>query len=145
MHIPIQVDYGVRALVDLATHGGKRPIRTSEIANRQSIPEPYLAQVLHALQQNGLTKSHRGPHGGHYLAIDPSEISMWLVMTYLGNPQPLVNCLDDSTKCSQSPTCGQRSVWQKVEEAINEVLENTTVADLVKSSLNLKSNPSMSN
>ena len=76
MHIPMQVDYGVRALVDLAVHDGERPIRASDIAGRQHIPEPYLARVLHALRKQGLTDSQRGPLGGHSLAVDPSRIMM---------------------------------------------------------------------
>ena len=132
MHIPIQVDYGVRALVDLATHEGEGPVRASDIAGRQSIPEPYLARVLHSLQRKGLTKSHRGPQGGHYLATEPSKISMGLVMTHLGGPQTLVGCLDDSGSCDQSPACGQRGVWREVEEAIHRVLDGTSIADLVE-------------
>ena len=52
MYIPIKVDYGVRALVDLAVNGTDGPVRASEIAKRTVIPEQYLAQVLaHAEQE----------------------------------------------------------------------------------------------
>ncbi len=44
MHIPVKVDYGVRALVDLALHAEDQPIRASDIARRTRIPEPYLAR-----------------------------------------------------------------------------------------------------
>ena len=132
MHIPMQVDYGVRALVDLAGHAGEGSVRATEIARRQSIPEPYLAQVLHALQKRGITKSQRGPQGGHSLAMDPSEISMGTVMEYLGGTQTLVGCLDDAGRCDQSPACGQREVWREVEEAMQRVLVATSIADLVE-------------
>ena len=56
MYIPMQVDYGVRALVDLAKNQSVSPIKASEIANRQNIPQPYLSQLLVTLQQKGLTK-----------------------------------------------------------------------------------------
>ena len=132
MHIPMQVDYGVRALVDLAVHDGERPIRASDIAGRQHIPEPYLARVLHALRKQGLTDSQRGPLGGHSLAVDPSRISMGMVMRHLGGPKTLVSCLDDQGRCVQSADCGQRSVWLEVEEAIQNVLDSTSIADLVE-------------
>ena len=131
MHIPMQVDYGIRALVDLASRREEGPVRTSEIAGRQSIPEPYLAQVMHALQKNGLTRSQRGPLGGHALAKDPSEISMGMVMTRLGGPTTIVGCLDEAGRCDQSPACGQRGVWRDVEAAINGVLDAISIADLV--------------
>jgi Rrf2 family protein len=132
MHIPMQVDYGVRALVDLAVHDGEGPVRASDIAGRQHIPEPYLARVLHALRRQGLTDSQRGPLGGHTLAVDPARISMGMVMRHLGGPKTLVSCLDDQGRCVQSGDCGQRSVWQEVEEAIQNVLDSTSIADLVE-------------
>ena len=134
MHIPMQVDYGVRALVDLATHQDEGPVRASDIARRQSIPQPYLAQVLHALGKKGVTSGQRGPTGGHKLAVDPSEISMGLVMDYLGGPPVLVGCLIDVDSCVQSSACGQRGVWRQVEEAIHQVLDSTSIADLAESS-----------
>lgn len=132
MHIPIQVDYGVRALIDLAEHKGEGSVRASEIAGRKGIPEPYLARVLHTLQRAGFVKSQRGPHGGHTLARDPSEISMGMVMSYLGGTQTLVGCLDDEGWCGQSPSCGQREVWREVEDAIERILDATSIASLVE-------------
>ena len=138
MHIPMQVDYGVRALVDLANHEGEGTVRATEIAKRQSIPEPYLAQVLHTLQKSGITKSQRGPLGGHALAMDPSEITMGMVMTHLGGPTTLVGCLDDSGRCDQSPACGQRSVWREVESAIQAVLDSKSIADIAERAQSLR-------
>jgi Rrf2 family protein len=125
------VDYGVRALVDLAQHADESSIRASEIAKRQLIPEQYLARVLHSLQRHGLTKAQRGPTGGHSLARNPSEITMGAVLSYLGNPIALVTCLDDAGNCGHSTGCGQRSVWQDAEAAMWKVLNSTTIADLV--------------
>ena len=131
MHIPIQVDYGVRALVDLAEHQEEGSVHTAEIAGRKGIPEAYLARVLHTLQKSGFVKSQRGPHGGHSLAKAPSEISMDMVMDYLGGTQTLVTCLNDAGNCGQSPSCGQREVWRDVEDAVRNVLDSTSIADLV--------------
>ncbi len=132
MHVPVQVDYGVRALVDLASHGGEASVRASDIARRQTIPEPYLARVLNALQHRGFTKSQRGPHGGHSLAKEPSEITMGQVLDNLGGSQPMVTCLDDAGNCVQSHDCGQRGVWREAELAMWQVLNSTTIADLVR-------------
>ena len=141
MHIPMHVDYGVRALVDLATHEQEGPVRASEIAKRQTIPEPYLAQVLHTMQKKGLTRSQRGPQGGHALAMEPSEISMGMVMTHLGGPQTIIGCLDEAGRCDQSPACGQRGIWRDVEEAIHSVLDSTSIADLVERGRQLDARP----
>ena len=39
MHVPVQVDYGVRALIDLAENSLQGDIQAADIAKRQQIPE----------------------------------------------------------------------------------------------------------
>ena len=133
MYIPIKVDYGVRALVDLALNGTEGPVRASEIARRTVIPEQYLAQVLHTLNKSGFTGSQRGPRGGHFLAMQPSEIRLSSVMVSLGGTEAPVACLADNTICIHSPCCAQREVWKSVAEAVFNILDSTTVEDLVNS------------
>ncbi len=131
MQIPIKVDYGVRALVDLAQHANQGLVRAREIAQRTAIPEPFLAQVLHALRKHGLVQSQRGPKGGHALATPPSEIRLSTVMTSLGEtPAPLA-CLAETSVCALVPSCAQRSVWQTVSDAVFRILDATTIEDLV--------------
>ena len=131
MHIPVKVDYGVRALVDLAMHRQNAPVRASEIASRTMIPEPYLAQVLHALGRAGMVRSQRGPQGGHALAVEPDEISLNAVMDCLGARENLVACLEDLKMCIHVPSCAQREVWQEVELAVYRILSSKTIGDLV--------------
>lgn len=132
MHIPMRVDYGIRALVDLGEHSDDGPVRASEVAKRQGIPEPFLARVLHTLHRHGLTESQRGPQGGHSLAMDASEITMGMVMRHLEGPLHLVTCLDDTRSCEKSFNCGQQGIWRDVEEAMSRVLDSTSIADLVE-------------
>lgn len=130
MHIPIKVDYGVRALVDLAARDRAAPVRASEIAGRTMIPEPYLAQVLHALGKAGMVKSQRGPQGGHALAANPDEITLGMVMDCLGANENLIACLDDLAACVHSSCCAQREVWREVEQAVERVLQSHTIGEL---------------
>ena len=130
MHIPMKVDYGVRALVHLAIYGKEKPVRASEIAKTTSIPEAYLAQLLHEFSKNGVVRSTRGPHGGHLLAMDPSEIKLSLVMESLGSREQPVSCLEDVSSCVHFPGCAQREVWQNIAAAVSNILESTTIKDL---------------
>lgn len=132
MHIPIKVDYGVRALVDLAYHANEDLVRASDIAKRTAIPEQYLAQVLHALSKRGIVRSGRGPHGGHALAMDPSDIRLSVVMSCLGASEMPIGCLDNASQCIHVPACAQREVWRSVAEAIFNILDSTSIADLVE-------------
>ena len=130
MRIPMKVDYGIRALVELAQHSTDGHVPTAEIARRQEIPEPYLDQLLGTLQKFGFIRSRRGPQGGHALAKSPGEINLEMVMATLeGTGEPLV-CLEDPGECGLSSACAQREVWQTVGDTINSVLRSTSIADL---------------
>ena len=132
MYIPIKVDYGVRALVDLAQHSNGDPVRAMDIAHRSAIPEPFLAQVLHGLSKSGLVRSQRGPQGGHVLAMDPSDINLRMVVECLGAAATTVACLGDTRSCIHIPACAQRELWRSVEEAVFNILDSTSIADLVE-------------
>jgi Rrf2 family protein len=121
MRVLMKVDYGVRALVELAQRDGQGPMSTAEIASRQDIPEPYLDQVLSVLQKFGFIRSRRGPQG---------EISLGMVVgTLEGTGAPLV-CIEDPGECTLSSACAQREVWQTVEATVHNVLNTTTIGDL---------------
>ena len=132
MKVPMKVDYGVRALVELALHYGEGPVQTAEIAYRQGIPEAYLDQLMTTLHKFGFITSRRGPQGGHRLAMDPDEIKLSMVMATLdGNPSPL-DCLINPDDCVFSDSCAQQEVWKSVEEAIRNVLSSISLADLAR-------------
>ena len=131
MHVPIRVDYGVRALVDLAQHSNEGLIPAAAIAKRQSIPEPYLERLLNTLSKQGVIRSHTGPQGGHALAMEPSEVSLGMVMSIFGGNETLLSCLDNPGVCVQVDCCSQRDVWRSVDKAIQDILNGTSIADLI--------------
>lgn len=131
MHIPVKVDYAVRALVALAQQQGKGPVHATHVARTMAMPEPYLNHILHTLSKHGFTATLRGPLGGHMLAMAPADITLSMVMSAFDESNSLVSCLDDEAACTLSDCCAQRSVWQTVEEAVNAILERTTIADLL--------------
>ena len=130
MRVPMKVDYGVRALVDLAQRYGEGPVQTAEIASRQSVPEPYLDQLLTTLHKFGYIRSRRGPQGGHTLAKSPAEINLNMIMATLEGTAAPLGCIEEPAVCTLSTTCAQRDVWRTVEEAVQTMLSSTTIADL---------------
>jgi DNA-binding IscR family transcriptional regulator len=56
---------------------------------------------------------------------------MGMVMNSLGGTQTLVNCLDHTGACDQALKCSQRDIWREVDEAIQSILDSTSIADLV--------------
>ena len=63
MRIPMKVDYGVRALVELALRHGEGPVQTADIAYRQGIPEAYLGPANDHPSQIRLRYEPEGPPG----------------------------------------------------------------------------------
>ena len=132
MKIPMRVDYGVRALVELAMHYGEGPVQTALIARNQGIPEAYLDQLMTTLHKFGFVVSRRGPQGGHRLAMDPEDINLHMVMTTLDGSLSPLDCLTNPTECVFSETCAQQEVWKSVEDAVEVVLRNMTLSVLAQ-------------
>ena len=132
MKIPMRLDYGVRALVELAQHYGEGRVQTAEIAYRQGISEAYLDQVMTTLHKFGFVVSRRGRQGGHMLASDPADIDLGMVMKSLNAYSYPLDCLIDSSECVFSGFCAQQEVWKLVEETIQGLLSDITLADLAQ-------------
>jgi len=132
MRIPMKVDYGVRAMVELALHYGKGQVQTADIASKQGIPEAYLDQLMTSLHKFGLVISRRGPQGGHRLAMDPADIDLHMVMSTLDGSISPLDCLIHPNDCIFSETCAQQEVWKSVEDAVRDVLRNISLSDLAQ-------------
>ena len=136
MKISTRGRYGLRAMVDIAIHANEKCISLKSIAERQGISENYLEQLMSSLKKGGLVKSTRGSQGGYILNEEPQNISVGDILRALeGNLSP-VNCVDDET---QEPSCAKgvcigcvtKSVWEKIYESLNDVIDNITLGDLV--------------
>jgi len=133
MRVSKRVQYGLRALLDLALHQGPRPIQSGDVATRQQIPEPYLHQILLALRRAGLVRSFRGPHGGHRLARPPAGITLVEAVAALeGSPAQV-----DRSEKRREPLEAEivREVWDQVAAASEEVLRSITLDDLCQQKL----------
>ena len=130
MKVSMKLDYGLRALVDLAQHHGQGLIQTSAIARRQDIPEPFLEHVLTNLRRAGIIVSRRGPQGGHSLAKASGDIRLDQVIPVLEGTMAPISCLDKVKDCSRFDICATRQVWQAVAEATRGVLGATTIQEL---------------
>ncbi|GBD30216.1 HTH-type transcriptional regulator CymR [bacterium HR32] len=134
MRFSTRAEYGLRALIDLAMFGHLGPVQTHDIGRRQGLPEPYLNQLLAQLRRAGLVTSKRGPHGGHRLARPPETIRLDEVFLVLEGTTSPWECVDtDEPSCVYAPGCGLRPLWLRLKEATDQVLRNTTLADLLPS------------
>lgn len=132
MKLSTRARYGTRALLDLALHGGEGPILLKDIAQREQISLLYLEHLITPLIAAGLVRSVRGARGGVWLAKSPREIKLNEVIQVLEGPIALVECIDNPEACPRSGLCVTRDIWGELKQAIDEVLESTTLQGLVE-------------
>jgi Rrf2 family transcriptional regulator, cysteine metabolism repressor len=131
MRISTRGHYGLRMMVGLAAHYGTGLLKLSDIAKDLGIPPKYLHALLTMLKSAGLLRSQPGTRGGYELARPPAEIRVSEVIHVLeGFPTP-VKCVADGACCNRSSYCAAHTVWCDLAKAIEKVLSEITLADLV--------------
>ena len=125
-------EYGLRALVDLATHVGETPIRASDVADRQGIPLNYLEQLLGMLKRCGVVTSVRGPRGGFGLARDAADVTVEEILVCMEGEMLPHKCVahDCPEGVERATVCAVRTVWQTVAQAVSSALGGLTLKDL---------------
>lgn len=133
MKISTKGRYAVRVMLDLALHNTGECIKVKEISARQGISEKYLEQIIAVLNKAGYVKSVRGAQGGYRIARDPSEYTVGMILRLTEGSLAPVACLEDnSDNCERFDTCETLEVWKDVYDAVNRVVDNVTIADLVE-------------
>ena len=137
MRLSKRGEYGLRAMIVLATpdQDGKIPVvQIREIAEREQMPAKFLEQILLALRNSGFLHSKMGVGGGYHLARPPSEISLGQIVRVLDGPLAPVKCVSqmayEPCGCPDEETCGLRLVMGDVRNAIADLLDGTSLADV---------------
>ncbi|MCU0915949.1 MAG: Rrf2 family transcriptional regulator [Planctomycetes bacterium] len=132
MKLSTRTRYGMRAIIELAQHEGKRPLQLRTIADRQGISVKYLEQLMSLLRSAGFVRSVRGSKGGYILARPAGEIPLSEVFRCLEGAVTTTECTEDEDYCKRSADCVARELWIEVEAAIHHVLSSVSLADMVK-------------
>lgn len=126
MNTSVKAQYALHAVFDLALSNQNAPVKIADIARRQKIPQKFLELILAGLKQGGFVESRRGAEGGYLLARPPESIHVGDVVRYVeGGKSPKGR----SRRKGESPF---GDLWQRVDEAVSEVLDRTTFADLTR-------------
>jgi Rrf2 family protein len=146
MRLSKRGEYGIRSMLYLA----KQPapdelVQLKQIATSENIPVKYLEQILLALRHAGLLHSRMGIGGGYHLAKPAENISLGQIVRTLDGPLAPVNCVSqmayEPCDCPDEKTCGLRLAMLDVRNSISNVLDNTTLQDVVNRSSGLGKTP----
>ena len=127
MKVSTRGRYALRLMLDLALNNTGEPVRLKDVAKRQEISEKYLEQIISILNKAGFVKSVRGPAGGYSLKRKPEEYTVGMILRLTeGSLAP------DGADCGREDQCVTVMLWKKLNDAINSVVDNITLADLVE-------------
>jgi Rrf2 family protein len=133
VHIPAKVDYGMRALLELA--GADGPATGESLARAQGLPPKFLAAILNDLRRAGLVSSQRGIEGGYRLGRPADRITAADVMRALDGPLAEVRGLRPEMTTYEGAAAHLQDVWVATRASLRAVLEQVTLEDVVKGKL----------
>jgi len=118
-------------MLDISLNGSEENVKLRDIAERQDIPIKYLEQIISSLNKAGFVKSERGPNGGYRLSKTPEEYTVGMIIKLIEGDTSPVSCLADENDCKRSDRCVSMILWKKLNDAVNSVLDGTTLADMM--------------
>ena len=138
MKISTKGRYALRLMLDLAFYGEKEEyISVKTIAQRQDISEKYLEQIVSKLSKADYVKSIRGAQGGYRLAKEPKDYTVGMILRQIEGNLSSVSCLaDNPNKCRRCNHCVTIDVWQQINDAVDQVIDNITLQDLLEKQKN---------
>lgn len=140
MRLSKRGEYGLRAMISLSEPASESDspamMQIKEISQREQISSKFLEQILLTLKNAGLLHSKMGVGGGYYLARPANEITLGQIFRVLDGPVAPIRCVSqmayESCGCPDEQTCGLRLVMGDVRNAVADILDNTSLADVMK-------------
>jgi Rrf2 family protein len=126
--------YGLRLMTELARAYGHGPLSLTEVARVETLPLPYLEQLVVPLRRAGLVEGTRGLHGGYRLARPPKQMTAAEILRALEGPVSLVDCTAEDYlhgTCQREQQCLSSSLWQRIKVTVDAILSSTTLEDLL--------------
>lgn len=133
MKISTKGRYAIRLMFDIARHSNGENVSIRDISERQDISLKYLEQIVNMLSRSNFLKSQRGSQGGYKLTRKPEEYTIGEILRVTEGEMAPVSCLEDKeNQCPKAGQCPTINFWTGLYQTINNYLDGTTIADLVR-------------
>ena len=135
MKVSTKGRYAMRALSHLArsySDSGNSPVSIKEICKSEKFSNRYLENIFVKLRKAGIVKSLKGEKGGFMLAMKPSEVSIYDILTAVETDVAPSRCSVDITACERAKGCGIRGVWMGLNAKMKEYLSQTNLEQVKK-------------
>jgi Rrf2 family protein len=140
VRLSARVDYALRALCALAV-AAPESLTTERVADSEGIPARFLEGILRDLRRAGIVASRRGPAGGHALAVDARAVTVADVIRGIDGPLALVRNLRPEQLEYSAASAHLQDLWVALRAAERQILEGTTVADVVAGRVPVRPSP----
>ena len=131
-----RTQYGLKAMLALGSRYGEGPVLIATLSQQETIPIRFLELILLDLKGSGLLHSKKGPRGGYELSRPPSTITVGSLIRIMEGPLAPLPCASETAfrpceDCVDVESCGTRIIMRQVRDAMANVLDRTTLADLI--------------
>lgn len=130
MRLTFHTDYGLRALLYLASQSG-RVVPTVEIGRAYGISKNHLVRVAQSLRDGGFIVLSPGRSGGLSLAQPAERIRIGDVVRRLEPDFRIVECFDETSTCPIAPVCALATALEGALAAFFAELDGLTLGQLV--------------
>ena len=132
MKISTKGRYALRLMLDLATYSTDGPVCLKDVARRQQISDKYLEQIIATLNKAGYVRSIRGAQGGYLLKKNPEEYTAGSILRLTEGDLAPVSCVGkEKEECERKAGCVTTRIWQRINDAVNDVVDSITLADML--------------
>lgn len=133
MKISTKGRYALRLMIDLALNDTGENVSIKAISARQNISTKYLEQIISMLNRAGYVKSERGSNGGYKLTKKPEEYTVGMILRLTEGSLAITTCTEDEqNQCERYGSCPTVHLWEKLNKAISDVVDNITISDLAE-------------
>ncbi|MCC8059911.1 MAG: Rrf2 family transcriptional regulator [Clostridiales bacterium] len=136
MKISTKGRYALRMMIEFGLNPDKCT-KICQVAERQGLSEKYLEQIVAPLLKAGYVRSVRGAQGGYMLTRKPEEYTVGMILRLAEGSLSPVSCLDtDVNPCEEADRCATLTVWKQIKDAIDNVVDHVTLADVIEEQRN---------
>lgn len=132
MKISTKGRYALILMLDLLTNASEdgNPISLKDVSLRQDVSEKYLEQIAGNLVRRGLISGVRGKNGGYQLNREAKAYTVGEILRVMEGDLALAPCVEENGMCKRKNKCANVILWKRIDDAVNSVIDNVTLADM---------------
>ena len=141
MQLSKKAEYALRAMIHLgmAADQGIATVSGAELAEVNRLPLKFVERILQELREAGFIETRRGKLGGYALAKDAALVRMGDLVRLIDGRLAPIGCASENAyekcSCPDEDHCGLRMLMIDVRNAIANILDRYTLAQVVEVTL----------